>query len=269
MLNRRLLCHFSLQLCLFLFSAFLKAQVVPLQHAHAHNDYKHKHPLYDAMGYGFTSFEADIFLKHQTFIIAHVSPIFKKRKTLEALYLQPLAELLKEKAYVYDEYHEPILLLIDIKTEANSTYLALLPLLEKYKQLLSSCTNGKVQKGAITIVLTGNKPTQLLQQETTRLMFLDESLLSIQKNKFSNTLAPLTSTKYSNLLKWKGKGTVPENEKNKLKEFTQLAHAQGKKVRLWASPENKEVWKLLLDCGVDYINTDQLQAFSNFSKKNP
>lgn len=247
----------------------MQAQVVPLVHAHAHNDYKHQHPLKDAMDCGFTSFEADIFFKHHRFIVAHITPLFKKRKTLEALYLQPLAELLKKKASIYDEYHEPIQLLIDIKTDANTTYLALQPLLEKYKSFLSSYSNGSVQKGVITIVLTGNKPTQLLQQTTTRFAFLDEGLLSLSQNNFSNTLAPLASTKYSNVLSWKGKGTIPEEEKNKLMEYTNLAHQQGKKVRLWASPENKEVWKVLLSCGVDYINTDELKELNIFFKSNP
>jgi len=36
--------------------------VVPLLHAHAHNDYLHKPPLLAALEHGFTSVEADIFL---------------------------------------------------------------------------------------------------------------------------------------------------------------------------------------------------------------
>ena len=38
-------------------------QVVPLPNAHAHNDYEHKRPLFDALDHGFCSVEADVFLE--------------------------------------------------------------------------------------------------------------------------------------------------------------------------------------------------------------
>ncbi|WP_317193247.1 hypothetical protein [Mucilaginibacter segetis] len=43
-----------------------------------------------------------------------------------------------------------------------------------------------------------------------------------------------------------------------------LAHKFGKRVRLWASPENTAVWKELLSCGVDLINTDKLAELKKF-----
>ena len=46
--------------------------------------------------------------------------------------------------------------------------------------------------------------------------------------------------------------------------YVAKAHLQGKKVRLWASPENKVVWAELLKCNVDLINTDKLGALRNF-----
>jgi hypothetical protein len=36
--------------------------VKPLSRAHAHNDYEHDRPLYDAFAHGFNSVEADVFL---------------------------------------------------------------------------------------------------------------------------------------------------------------------------------------------------------------
>ena len=36
--------------------------VIPLSLAHAHNDYEHERPLYDAIAHGFNSVEADVFL---------------------------------------------------------------------------------------------------------------------------------------------------------------------------------------------------------------
>ena len=67
----------------------------PLLRAHSHNDYHHKHPLLDALDSGFCSVEADVFLKDATLLVGHSRFELKKERTLEALYLVPLAERVK------------------------------------------------------------------------------------------------------------------------------------------------------------------------------
>jgi hypothetical protein len=42
----------------------------------------------------------------------------------------------------------------------------------------------------------------------------------------------------------------------------------GEKVRLWASPEKKAVWDVLLKCGVDLINTDRLVTLRQYLSTN-
>ena len=74
--------------------AALGAQGLPrvLPAAHAHNDYHHKRPLLDALAQGFCSVEADIFLVDGALLVAHERASLDKRKTLKALYLDPLLE---------------------------------------------------------------------------------------------------------------------------------------------------------------------------------
>src|SRR6266571_3355435 len=45
-----------------LFAPTGRADPMPLIHAHAHNDYEHARPLFDALDRGFCSVEADIYL---------------------------------------------------------------------------------------------------------------------------------------------------------------------------------------------------------------
>jgi hypothetical protein len=66
------------------------------------------------------------------------------------------------------------------------------------------------------------------------------------------------------LLNWSGKGTMPVTQKEKLCRFIGLAHLNEQKVRLWASPENTKVWRALLECGVDLINTNKLVKLKEF-----
>ena len=57
---------------------------------------------------------------------------------------------------------------------------------------------------------------------------------------------------------------MPEADRNKLKAIVDRAHAQGRKLRFWATPDTPEAWKTLRDAGVDLINTDNLDGLQKF-----
>lgn len=44
--------------------------VTPIRRTHAHNDYEHKHPLFDALDQGFCSVEADIWINKDGVLVA-------------------------------------------------------------------------------------------------------------------------------------------------------------------------------------------------------
>src|SRR5258708_18978619 len=58
-----------------------QAQTVPLTRVHAHNDYEHKRPLFDALDDGFCSVEADIFLVDGQLLVAHTRTSVKPGRT--------------------------------------------------------------------------------------------------------------------------------------------------------------------------------------------
>jgi hypothetical protein len=214
---------------------------------------------------GFTNIEADIFLENDRLIVAHVNPFFRCKKTLEALYLTPLKERIEaNNGQVYKGYNHPVILMIDIKTGADNTYAALKPILEAYKSILTRYDHGTVFPGAVTVVLSGHKPYKMMKGEENRYAFIDEDLRKTFKDTIAGDLYKMSSCKYSKLLKWKGTGSISVNERNRLCNFVDMAHQRGKKVRLWASPENAVVWAELLKCHVDLINTDKLSALRNF-----
>jgi hypothetical protein len=235
----------------------------------AHNDYWHKRPLYDALENGFTNIEADTYLRDNKLIVAHIFPMFNKHRTLERLYFIPLMECINgtNKEIKCPAY--PLTLMIDIKSEANKTYEALELLLEKYKTILSGYDNGIYTQRQVTVVITGHKPYALLKSQTTRLAFIDEDLMQVRQDTLSKNLYQTASCKYSHLLRWNGNGNFSSTEKERLLKYVLMAHRFGKKVRLWASPEKQNVWKELLSCGVDLINTDKLVEFKNFLLATP
>lgn len=243
----------------------VRSQCIPLINGFAHNDYRHRHPLFDALNNGYTNVEADVFLRRGKLIIAHIDPFFKRHRTLEALYLKPLADrIAANNGQVYPGYSSPIILMIDIKTGSDSTYAALKLVLERYKDILSGYDHGTFHQGAVTVVLSGHKPYRMIQDEENRYAFIDEDLRSANRDTLGAKVYKMASCKYSKLFKWEGKGAMPGDEQQKLLNYVAIAHKYGEKVRLWASPENKEVWTELLKCGVDLINTDKLVRLKNF-----
>jgi hypothetical protein len=248
-----------LLLVLFLLPILVNAQGFSLANAFAHNDYRHKRPLVDAQTNGYTHVEADVFLHQGKLVIAHINPFFKGGRTLEKLYLAPLAE----QSCSNNAHAKPITLMIDIKTDAKKTYTALKPLLEKYREILSSYDSGRVTQRAVTIVLSGNKPYNDIKNEKSRLAFIDEDLRKVDRDTIAH-VSTMASCKYSKLIKWKGNGDMPDKEKERLQRYVNMAHNNGDQVRLWASPDNQKVWKQILSCGVDLINTDKLVALKNF-----
>jgi len=147
--------------CAFFDSAYCAGAtpaVVPLENAHAHNDYLHEHPLFDALDQGFGSVEADIFLVDGQLLVGHTRGALKLDRTLESLYLAPLAKRVHDNGgHVYAKPGR-FFLLIDIKDDGRSTYAALRKVLAKFADMLTAIEAGKVRPGAITVVLTGNRP---------------------------------------------------------------------------------------------------------------
>jgi len=265
-------CLKSLKLSIILLPIFISLNAYPqnisLPNAYAHNDYWHKRPLYDALDNGFTHIEADIYLRDSKLVVAHVLPRLRMHKTLDSLYLKPLLARVNGTGKDNNCPEFPIMLMIDIKSDANETYLALKGLLEKYRPVLSVFEGGVYKQRKITVVLTGHKPIELLKAEKSRLAFVDEDLLQVKTDTLDQNFYQTASCRYSHMLNWRGEGPIPPAEQQRLRAYVSEAHRYGKKVRLWASPESSVVWRQLLNCGVDLINTDQLEKLKDFLQYN-
>ncbi|MGA0557874.1 histidinol-phosphatase [Larkinella sp. VNQ87] len=239
--------------------------VKPLPNAHAHNDYEQSRPLWDALDQGFTSIEADVYAHRDTLYVAHNRPAFwNADRTLEELYLRPLAERIRQNGgKVYANYTGPVYLMIDFKTGSDSTYRALENVLQRYRSLLTNCRGNRCQPGAVTVFISGNRPIEALRKVKERLAGLDGRPADLGKG-FSPALMPVVSDSYSNQLSWRGQGPMPDEQFQKLRQLVQRVHAEGKKLRLWACPEDPAVWAKLREAGADFLSTDQLELVREF-----
>ena len=241
------------------------AQVVPLPNAHAHNDYWHERPLLDALDYGFTSVEADVLLIDGKLYVGHNMPEGKHSlPTLEEAYLEPLQQRVTQRnGKVYAGYEGAFYLMLEIKTEAAPTYQRLKEILQPYQNVLSLSKSGQFHPGAVTIFLSGNRPIEPVKEERVRLVGIDGRPADLGRG-YSPELMPVVSQHYRAVIDWDGEKPLSRKQFKKLTALTSKAHQEGKKVRLWATPDNELVWKTLLDAKVDLINTDQLDKLQQF-----
>ena len=250
---------------IFLFSPlFVFSQTTPHANAHAHNDYEHNRPLFEALENGFISVEADVHLQGENLLVSHDDP-HKNSKTLETLYLRPLDSLrLKNGGSIYENHKRPFFLMIDIKTNGEETFRVLVNLLSKYAKSL----NTPHQKGAIQILISGNRPVDLIMNDPNHFTAIDGRPSDLGKG-FSFTFMPLISDNYQNIISWNGLGSPSNEEREAIKKLANAVHAENKKLRLWNIPDQQNAWQALLDCGVDMINTDNLHELNLFlsSKK--
>jgi hypothetical protein len=247
----------------------LQAQeAIPLLHAHAHNDYLHRRPLLDALDHGFTSVEADVFLVGDEFCVAHEPNAVRPERTLQALYLEPLRQRVQTHGGHVYRAGTRFLLLIDLKTAAQPTYQRLHEILAQYRDILARFDAQGRQEGAVTVIVSGNRPLELMRSQPVRYAGYDGRLTDLESDAPAAFML-LISDLWGRHFTWRGDGPMPVQERQKLCEIVQKAHAMGRLVRFWATPDapspaREAVWRELLAAGVDLINTDDLQGLQEF-----
>jgi hypothetical protein len=181
----------------------------PLPRAHAHNDYEHERPLLDALSYGFTSVEADVWLVDGELMVAHDSWDIRPGRTLQALYLDPLlARVRANGGQVYRGHRLSLQLLIDIKNTGEATYLALSRVLRQYRSLFSSAAGDRVRTGPVTAVISGDRAARApMEAERVRYAFYDGRLDDLAGQTAPASFMPLISGNWTESFTWLGSGT--------------------------------------------------------------
>lgn len=247
--------------------------VTPLDQAHAHNDYEHERPLLDALDHGFTGLEADIWLRDGELLVAHDEDEVEPGRTLQGLYLDPLAERVEANGgAVYAADPEmPLTLLIDIKSEAEDTYAALSEVLAGYDDMLTTFRDGEVEPGPVTAVISGNRPRETMAQQSERLAGYDGRMDDLDGTEGPDFM-PLLSDNWTKVFTWTGEGEMPVEERARLEEIAEGVQGRGIELRFWATPDEpgparEAIWTVLHEAGVDLINTDDLAGLEAFLRR--
>lgn len=255
---------FSFFLLFFLINQYNQAQPTGLYttaQAHSHNDYEQNVPFWTAYYQHFGSIEADVHARGGTLYVAHDASAIDSSRTLEQLYIQPVLQKIRENNGQIYKDGTPLQLLIDLKTPAAQTLPLLVNELSRYPSVFG--TNGPVK-----VVVSGNTPTpEQFSQYPDWLLFDGRPNVTYTPDQLRHV--GLISQSFLSFSRWNGKGLIVRKESDKLRAFIQQGHQLGKKIRLWATPDNVNTWKALINLGVDYINTDQINELAHFLNSRP
>jgi hypothetical protein len=188
------------------------------------------------------------------------------------LYLDPLKErVVANQGQVWpttSKNQSPLWLLIDIKSDGLATYRRLHAVLEEYADILTSVAGEQISVGAVQVVISGNRPQEFIAAQAQRYCGIDGRLGDLDSAQPAHLL-PMISDNWGLHFRWRGEDAMPTSEQNKLLDIVQRAHAKGRVVRLWATPENPLVWQKLVDSKVDWINTDRPKRTEPLSERVP
>ncbi|MFM7196054.1 MAG: hypothetical protein ACKOYP_14895 [Bacteroidota bacterium] len=226
-------------------------QVVSIPHSH--NDYEHTQPLMEAITAGFRSVEADVHLKYGKLLVGH-NAVNRRSPELSRLYLIPLNELFKQG--ILTEKDQPFYLMIDLKTDGEKTLTALEEELKRFPDWLNL-------NSPVRIVLSGNVPKQQMLSEEFRGIRIDGRPDDVGRN-ISADRMPWVSDRFSNWGAGDGNGDISTTSLEKISALAMRVHAEGKLLRLWATPDHPTAWKQLQQAGVDLLNTDRLTEMRKF-----
>lgn len=231
--------------------------------AHSHNDYANVIPFWIAYYNHFSSIEADIWIVNGELYVGHDQKDIKPERTLDALYLRPVVNLVKYNGgKPWHDFPSGLQLLIDLKTEAVPTLDLLTKKLREYPDVFDPSVN----PDAVRIVISGNRPSTSAYPDYPSLIFFD-GIIGQEYTAEQLSRIPLFSENLRSLIKWDGKSAISEYERKKLVSVIDSIHEMNKKVRFWNAPDNPEAWETLLNAGVDYVNTDHINQLADFLVK--
>jgi hypothetical protein len=237
----------------------------PLARAHAHNDYLHERPLLDALARGFCSIEADVWVSGEELLVAHTILELRPGRTLESLYLEPLAERARQRGGWVYEPGRTVTLLVDFKTDGAATYPVLARQLAAHRELFvpRDPGDGRPAVAPVLVVISGERPVEMIAGDAERLCGIDGRPPDLD-SAHDAALVPLISDAWGSHFKWQGDGPIPAVEREKLRALVEKTHASGRRLRFWGTPDTDAVWSELHDAGVDLLGADDLDRLQEF-----
>jgi hypothetical protein len=232
---------------------------------HAHNDYEHERPLADALEQGFASVEVDVWFRGTQrdggIQVSHDA--LGSKGTLDALYLQPLADRLEGRRSVHGD-GAAFTLWLDLKDGTAELRAALVDALNAREFLARFDAAGDVDDGPVVVILTGDDASKTAMVEDApvpRPFVRDSNDLDVDDD--DDPLVAAVALPFAGYLgAWDGQGEAPAGMARQCDCVVDRAHALGRQVRFFGGPDTPASWEFQIDHGVDFVNADDLSGLA-------
>jgi len=248
---------------LFLIGSLASFAQKNMAQAHSHNDYKNEIPFWMAYYNHFGSIEADVWERNGKLYVAHEQNEIQINKSLDSQYISPIVKTFHEnggKAWANAE--GTYQLMVELKSATEPSLSILCQMLKRYPDVFDFTKN----PNAVRVVITGNcpKPSDFSRYPS---FILFDGKIPMNYTPEQRKRIALFSTDLTAFTNWNGKGSVPVNEKIRLKQIVDSVHALDNKIRFWDAPDNINAWKTFINLGVDFINTDHISQMASYLSK--
>ena len=243
---------------------------------HSHNDYYRSKPLQEALHAGMLSIEADVYVQNDELLVGHDRHELRPERTLRRLYLEPLNRAFQSLGGI-DESHpnggrvresgRPVMLLVDFKNDGQKSWRILEKQLAEYPGLFrvvrKDADGYTIEPGPVIVTVSGQRPSiHSFASVSERRSAYDGRLNNLDSDVPAHVM-PLVSTSYGDLLKYSQQNNHASLSET-LQQFNTLCAKHGRLARVWATPDQQRVWKMLADNGMQLINTDSPSRLSRF-----
>ena len=123
---------------------------------HSHNDYWRSRPLEEALEAGCLSIEADVLIRGGELLVGHGPGEVTDERTLTSMYLSPLADIVRARNRVYPQDHRPLILLVDLKTEWDSSKSTLEAVIQNFADILKARPAFHQGEGGVLLAVSGS-----------------------------------------------------------------------------------------------------------------
>ena len=188
----------------FISNVAYSQEFIILPNGHSHNDYTREVPLHDALKFGFTSIEVDVYWENERMVVTHDRRNLAEKPVIEDLYLDPLRQIIqKNGGTVYPDDKTKLVLMVDLKSDKVQTYLALKEIFVEYLDMIEWYDKGVRIDGPIQVLLTGGPPIDMIAKEDNRYFYVDGAVDQWSVS-YPSDLMPRASTNYRNHFSWNG-----------------------------------------------------------------
>jgi glycerophosphoryl diester phosphodiesterase len=271
--------------CEFTWRDDFSRDTVPKRY-HSYNDYWRPVPLYSALSVGCMGVEADISLtEDRELLVSHSWKTTTRARTLESLYLDPLAEIFAKRNVsqasiqerevgVFDvDPNVSVVLLIDFKNDGHAIWPVLLEQLQPFRDQnwLTYHDGEEMYRGPLTVVGTGNTPLELVQSSpTNRFVFFDAPLHSVSDDNYNSTNSYYASASLKDAIGKLWFNRLSPKQEQTLKTQIKMAHGKGLNSRYWDTPGwpisvRDAIWFKLTELQVGMLNVDDLVSATRWN----